>query len=341
MKNTVIKGKVLSLSPIVHDEIMGVNYADEKEKGAVNPFRKMPFVVQNPESASYYATSIPVVSGNGIRGLGRSLLVDYSLDDVLHINFSKLYDRPETARRVSYMFMKGGLTPKGAKIVASQVGAYEKIKDALPWLGLLGGVYICHHFEGDGKIGILVPVTQETATLYEKDFPMTPEEKEKLIPLASLKREEVRYTRRAIAKNQSEFPNQEKKGTEDKEAAIYGKETLAAGTEFFSVNNCISDNEGVQLAFRAMFALLSQYGYIGGMSGRGHGQVIFTYEGLDPKTALKEYTDYLLTHKEDIITALKALPELLQSTLKDEDEPKEKKGRGKGRKTAAEGEADA
>jgi hypothetical protein len=321
MKKSVIKGKVLALSQIVHNEILDMNA--EKEEGAAAKFRRMPFILEN-EYGSFAPFDVPVISGNSIRGLGRGLLVRYSLEDVLDLNLSEIYgkSKAEIAKRVAFMFLKGGLTPKGASITSSaRLGAYDQVKNTLPWFGLLGGLYICHHWEGALKVDSLIPVTRETQKLKIDEFPLAEgEDLQSLIPLSQLRTSAVRYARHALEKDQSENPNISKgKGTENKTAALFGTEVLAGGTTFFSSNSCISDNEGIQLAFGAMFALIGRHGYIGGMSGKGNGKVIFDFEDFDEEKALTNYEAYLKAHKDEIIETLKLFPDAFRTSLDDND----------------------
>jgi hypothetical protein len=305
METYLVKGIVKSLSPIVHDQIIGMS--EKTKEGEALPFRTMPFIIEN-EDGDKIAASIPVVSGNSIRGIGRSLLMRHSIEDVLDLNFNELF--PEMNRfQIRYLtmvFYKGGVTPGDFEIKkATPVGLYKKVQDNIPWLDLLGGVYVVHHFDSSAKIGILLPVTEETQDLYANKFDYRPN----LMALADLKTEVVRHAKHQGGQDASEytFNKDDKDSLDNKAAALYPHNVLPAGTEFYTYNVCNTDNEGTALAFKAMFALLKRYGYIGGMSAKGYGQVEFNLEDFNGEEALRGYDEYLVSHKDQIIESIQLL----------------------------------
>lgn len=320
--NEQIAGIATALSPIVHNEILEYREADERkrglsQKGEANKQRTMPFFLEN-ETGSYVA-EIPVVSGNAMRGLMRRLLVDFSLD-VLGITLGDLFAKSDDARKVLQFVRGGGLTAKGIEIKAVTAGTYERIQGAIPFLALLGGVFQGHHFEGACRIGILIPLIAETYPRYQamigESFGPEFSSGAGLPQLSEFGlARPVRYTRRA---------ENEKIETADKEAMIYGTYAIPAGTRFFTYNTCSAANPGASLAFQAMFALLEQYGYVGGMASKGHGQMAFQfkyaanhpYVAIDLKKAIQSYSDHLAAQKTEIIEALQAIPKLLQSDLR-------------------------
>lgn len=298
-----------ALSPIVHNEILEYG-ADTGRKGEAKHQRTMPFILQTRTGS--HIIEVPVVSGNAMRGLMRRLLIDFSLD-TLDIKLGEIFNKPEEARKVLQFIRGGGLTAKDSVLKPVTAGTYAEIRSALPFLSLLGGVFQGHHFEGSCKIGILIPLTQETYPLYENIVGKNISDISNLPKLDDIRilNKAVRYTRKAES---------ERTQTTDKEQMIYGTDTIPAGTTFFTLNTCITEELGTKLAFKAMFALLEQYGYVGGMSGRGHGKMTFEYSYtednqnviLDIPTALKDYSNYLLENKEEIIKALQSIPILLQ-----------------------------
>lgn len=306
LKRQVIKGTALSLSPIVHNEVL--EYRSSVEKGAAKKQRTMPFVCKN-ENGFDQIYRVPVVSGNSLRGIGRRLLMDHSFD-ILGYTVSDILKSAD-ARRVAYMFYSGGLTPAGVSPKAVSVGTYDQIRVAIPFFGLLAGVYMGHHFEGCCKVGILVPITKETYPLYSESIPDSID-KDRLVSVDSLlTTSAIRYTRRAT---------EEKVEDGDKEAMIYGTETIPAGTHFWHYNTCVTDSEGAHLAFAAMFALLAQRGSVGGMTGRGHGQVSFSFQvekdgqttALDIRDSIERYDAFLVENSDTIKKSIAAIPEALK-----------------------------
>lgn len=302
-----------SLSPIVHNEVMHFGY--EYPKGASKKQRRMPIMVE--KDGQVFREEVPVISGNAARGLERRLLIDRTFD-ALEVNLEGLIGNKEDARRVLFFFRNGGLTPKNTKALKVHVSVYEQTKAKLPFLDLLGGVYQGHHFEGAAKIGVLMPVTKETYSIFSKAIPQKYRDILEGSPLPELNdlTGEVRYTRRAAGGE-----------SEDKESMIYGTEVIPAGTYFINWSSVITPYDHTMKAFRAMLWLLSEYGYVGGMSGRGHGQISFDMQYTDNNGSREinqndylEYLDYLKKNKQDILETMKNIPELFKWEGKDESE---------------------
>jgi hypothetical protein len=318
IKTASIGSLGLSLSPIVHGEVMDINYEKNRIPGAANKQRTMPIMLLSKED-QITLEKVPVVSGNAVRGLGRRLLVDHSLD-ALEVNFNELFTTKEEAKRVLYFFRNGGLTPSGTAIEKVQIGTYEAIQSKIPFLLALGGVYQGHHFEGCVKVGIQIPIAKETLPLYKNMISKKHLEILEEKPLPAIDKlttlHEMRYTKRA---------GDEK--IEDKEAMIYGTEVIPAGIYFYSWSSVVTHYDSAILAFRAMNWLLQEYGVLGGMTGRGHGKMQFSLlyvdddgeRELNPKD-YTDYIDYLKANRKEIIEAIKSIPEKLKYTTKTKQE---------------------
>ena len=314
---SVINGYVTALSPVVHNEIFDLGYT--KVKGAANKQRMMTYALHDEDGNAINAL-VPVVSGNSIRGIARRLLFDFSFA-ALETTIGELIPSNEEAKRITYFFRNGGLTPKGFSPVPAKIGTYAKIR-TIPWLGLLGGVYLGHQFGGSLSTSILMPVTRETLPLCSDTVKKEMEGKS-LPPLSDLQSlHSIRYTRRADEDNEDE--NRDDTAEKDPEAMIFGTEYIPAGTVFDFTASIDSDDEGVVAAFFAALALLSRHGKIGGMNGRGHGYVKFQL-GIDEAQCLERYEDYLVKHKDDIIANIRSIPTLLESVKKEKKEPKKGK----------------
>ena len=305
LKTARITGLGYVLTPIVHNEVLPYGY--ESGKGAAKKQRTMPVIIEH--GGRVVRWQIPVVSGNAIRGLGRRLLIDRSFKE-LALNMQDLLGNKEEARRMLFFFRNGGLTPRDVTVEKIQAGTYEWIQSSIPFLHALGGIYQGHHFEGHVKVGIQVPMTVETYALYKNI--LSPEHRKileaKQLPALNDLLAEMRYTRRAG----------EEQG-EDAEAMIYGTEVIPAGTYLGSWASIITPDESAVKAFRAMFWLLAEHGCVGGMSGRGHGKIVFLFRYADENTErelqaedYQDYLDYLRHHAGEIKEAIKSIPKLLK-----------------------------
>lgn len=315
LKSASVSSLAQALTPIVHNEVMDLNF--ESRKGDAKRQRRFPFLVTR--DGKTVRENFPVVTGNANRGLERRLLVDHSFD-ILDFDMDKLLGgKKEDVRRVTYFLRNGGLTPGGIKADRIAVGTYHDIQTRIPFLQALGGVYNGHHFEGSVKIGISEPMTVETFPLFAG---MMAESQRVVLESAPLPSAAdlvgvVRYTRRAAAAERGE----------DKEAMIYGTEAIAAGTRFYSFGTVVSHYESAILAFRAMYFLLGEYGYVGGMTGRGHGRmvydILYTDEHGQRELAARDYEEYaehLRKHRDEILDAIKMIPEKLTFSGKEEVE---------------------
>ena len=322
MKNIEIKGIVTALSPISHKEIEGQE--KEKENKAVKPqfgdFRCMPFILKG-EGGNYKQRDVYTVSGNAMRGIGRGLLFTHTFEDVLDIDFEELLpNMSQTALRYLVSTLQvGGVTPKESRSGgAVPLGVYDKVLKGIPMLDLLGGVYIAHHFNGAASIGNLVVRAKETQELFSDIF----EDDEDLISIDDIETKDSRYSHVQPAKDASEnmvageeVGNESEKKNRAKIQMLYGTRVLPAGTQFYWRNLCNTDNEGTELAFKAMIALTIRYGRIGGMGGKGLGRVAYDVAGIDPDHDIQAYDEYILEHKDECIEAIKLLAEEFKYAL--------------------------
>lgn len=282
-------------------------------------------LVERKDLVSY---QLPVISGNSIRGIGRTLLVNHTMYDVLNLdileiaNDKKLGKSAEKmARFTLQLFEKGGVTPGKCKIEYSPCGMYEKVMNAIPTLSLLGGVFGAHHFAGSLRVSSFIPSTIETWEMFHEDFPN--EEKPQISAL-KLKSScnESRYAKHelVVTSNEGNGLTDDTDVEKAKSKMLYGQETIPAGTRFFFSTECTSDKEGAILAYRAFNALLARHGYVGAMSGKGHGRVVYDFD-TDLSGAIEAYDKYLIEHKGEIIEAISMIPSNFKFKLsKDEEE---------------------
>lgn len=338
MTNETIKAIVTAESSISHSCILSEEEQRTRKEGNVAMLRRETLISYATETefddddepiekTVMHSFRMPIVSGNSIRGIGRQLLISDSIDDVLGFDFSTIaeMDLPamnarKMAAYTAQLFYKGGITPAGSQMILSEAGAYDNVMNALPFLDLLGGVYGNHHFTGSLRVGSFVPVTKETWRVYQDAFPDMEEPSLTLDELnESLK--VSRYTRMDTSSK-----NSEGSGLDDNTKGIFGAELIPAGTKFFYLASCVSPNQGTQLAFYAMHALLARYGFVGGMASRGHGRV--HYDFLDAEKvqdSLPRYHEFLEAHKKNIWDALRNFPRNFQFTVPEDKKKGAKK----------------
>lgn len=325
MNKNEIKAIVTALSPISHGQIRAKNDSDTEKN--ILRFRTLPFILEKngvPVAKDLYA-----VSGNSMRGIGRSLLFRHTYEDVLDLDFAKILPdfTPIARRYLVSTLQNGGVQPQGSSSSgAVPSGLYEEVLDGLPTLDLLGGVYICHHFNGAAKIGNLTIRAKETEQLFAEKHGIFEKSDTPLPAIDTIVVKDSRHTRTQDSQDASEFPvlASDKENTEDfKSKAIFGTEVLPAGTQFYWRNLVETKREGTLLAFRAMLALTARSGCIGGMSAKGYGRVDIQFtDGLDIPTAIKEYDDYCLAHKAEAIAAIEKLANDFKYQLKGDKKEK-------------------
>lgn len=338
MTNETIKAIVTAESSISHSCILSEEETRTRKEGNTSALRRETLISYATETdfddddepiekTVMHSYRMPIVSGNSIRGIGRQLLITDTIDDVLGFDFGEIaaMDLPamnakKMAAYTAQLFYKGGITPAGCQMVLSEAGAYDNVMNTLPFLDLLGGVYGNHHFTGSLRVGSFVPVTKETWQVYKDVFPDT-EEPSLTLDELNESLQVVRYTRMDTSRN-----NSEGSGLDDNTKMIFGSEVIPAGTKFFYIASCASQNEGTQLAFRAMHTLLARYGFVGGMVSRGHGRVHFSF--LEPEKmqdALPKYHAYLTAHEKEILDALRNFPRSFQFTVSEDKKKGAKK----------------
>ena len=308
MNKKEVKAIVTALSPISHGQIRAKDDGDTEKN--ILRFRTLPFILE--QNGLPVTKDVYTVSGNSLRGIGRSLLFRHTYEDVLDLDFTKILPdfTPIARRYLVATLQNGGVQPKGSSTSgAVPAGMYEEVLDGLPTLDLLGGVYICHHFNGAAKIGNLTLRAKETEQLFVK-HKIFDKSDTSLPSITSIVVKDSRHTRTQNSQDASEFPvlADDKENTEDfKSKAIFGTEVLPAGTQFYWRNLVVTKRPGTILAFQAMLALIARNGCIGGMGAKGYGRVAIQFDGLDIEPAIKAYDDYCLDHKKEAIAAIEKL----------------------------------
>lgn len=334
MNQIRVYGIGTALSSVVHGEILNQG----EEKGNVSGRRTETVIgyYENDDEWKSKVIEVPVISGNSIRGIGRRMLIDHSMN-VLGTTIGELFDRPVIARQMVTALRAGGVTSAGTNAAKISPEKYLQISDNVPFVDMLGMTYQGHYFEGSAKIGILMPYLKETSYIFRSSFDkrLISEIDAKAINYSEFMKNGVpnaKYTKRK-ENGFVEAETEEEQLIQDnlKEQMIYGTDYIPAGTIFGTDNRVITDNEGTKLAFLAMFALIKEHAIVGGMSGKGHGFIDFKlYQQtnneapieLDIETILNQYDQYLFNHKETILETLKSLPETFICSIKEKKSKK-------------------
>lgn len=310
-------GKVVSLSPITHGAV-DINLDDRTNKGEI---RRLPFVVEGDVGA--YTVFVPVVSGNSIKGLTRRSFTQKLREALGAETFDRL------PNEVKYLIAAGGASTNASPALVKQE-IYAELRRKLPFISLLGGIYMGHYFRSLLIVNFMVPLVKEIIPLYlhvldragfETDI-------EKYPSLADLHSNEyIGYTRFKAEGIDSGEEGEEREEDDIKEQRqmIYYTKLIPPGTKMihsFSVNSAA--NEVEQACFYAFLKTFIETGTVGGSVSKGHGRIKCEYRTEDGKlldietlTELeKVFWDYINKNKDDILHELMNLDQKLQWTTK-------------------------
>lgn len=253
------------LSPLMH-------FGDEL-CGTMQTARRMKYLVNGEYQ------DIPVFSGNALRGILRTLVMQDFLGRLG-------YGISSVSQGLFYTFFNGGALKSGG---IESLALKKSIVKNCPPLVLLGSAYGNMMTEGKMKCGILRPVCAEMNT-YNRN--------QSDISLYSGMLQEIFQTRLDRLKYNTETVANA--GEVDKETVQmkYEAETLAAGT-VLETELSLEFVSGLEFSCAChMLELLKSYGHIGGKSASGYGKVELTYsDGFDGG---KLYRDYIEEHKDEI-----------------------------------------
>jgi len=297
MRNEWYAGVVTALSSISH---IG---PDERGKQSVTSYFRREKVVQ-PDGM---IEEVPVVSGNGMRGL---------LRDCGMWQMCRALGYGEEGGKVSglsleafhFLFSGGTLTSTGAR--ALDVGQARRIRELLPLVGLLGGAVGNQIMPGKLRVGKMLIICQETAHLLptwchtepllsfydcvqQEAFTRKDDEKDERLRQMIAPETRKLIEASTVAKQRTKGTDAEKPDAEvgQHQQMRYFVETLAAGTPFFW-ELALEDVTDVEYdAFWSMMVAFAQKPYIGGKAGTGHGKVQIDFRNwlrIDPNLAETE-----------------------------------------------------
>lgn len=230
--------------------------------------------------------SIPIVSGNAVKGALRDLAANMYYDFLGH---------PQLTLPQSHLLWSGGAIAKARQepITGQQL---RFLRQQCPPLALMGGAIAGRVISGSINVGSFLPICQELVHL---------------IPEEALPAELVSYWDLTQLSHYSRFPDHEDEEGDDKSSLMrYSVESFLPGTMFYWHIQQTSRNS-IEHAF--FHELINQFldGKIrlGGNKARGYGQ-IRKYKVLNPiPPPVENWEEQLLkvSSREDIIQILKKI----------------------------------
>lgn len=321
MKTYSFDGRVTALSSITHNggQSYGINQLLRREK-FVQP--------------DWSIEEIPVISGNGFRGLLRDI-------GMLHMCRALGYGETGTDGRplglslpaFYFLFSGGTLTSDGSK--ALHLDRAREVRKLIPLVGVFGGALGNHIMPGKLKMGKMIPIVRETIHL----LPESVHNGHELPSVWDCCQREM-YTRKDDEKNeklrqviapqvrglidQAKAAKQAKKDagaptddTGQNQQMMYYVETLAAGTQFYLR---ITLDDITNIEFEAFLTTLTEFSrkpFIGGKSATGLGEISLKFDRwieIDSRVAPQgrevalpagaDYANHLRDKCEDIRTWL-------------------------------------
>ncbi len=295
------EGVVTALSSIIH--------SGGQSLGITTKLRREKFVIPGENGAPAYVEEIPVVSGNGLRGLLRDRgmlqmcralgygepeeqeLLDRETGEVGH----RSVPRGLSLAAFHFLFSGGSLTSETGGSKALNIEAARKLAELIPLVGVFGGALGNLIMPGKISIGKLIPMCAETRHVLPERF-----RNHATLSVWDLCQEEM-YTRKDDAKNERLRPlmlpqgperpalpgvvaaakgrgPRETEKTGEKQQMMYYVETFCAGTPFFWRLTLEDVTDVERDAVLVTLAEFSRRPYIGGRSAVGHGEVSVVFD---------------------------------------------------------------
>ncbi len=275
MENLVFEGIMTALSSISHNG--GQSF------GVTSKLRREKFV-----QPDYSVEEIPVISGNGMRGM---------LRDRGMAHMCRMLGFGEDGKGLSlpafqFLFSGGSLTSAGGKTI--DIGEARRIRTLIPLVGVFGGALGNHILPGILKCGKAIPICRETAHLIPPRFVSS-----NPVSIWEYLQEEM-YTRKDDSKNErlrgvidqrtrllmeaadtekaSKPANETVEETGGHQQMRYFVETISAGTPLYWK---IVLDDASELEFEAFLQCLLEFSkmpYIGGKSNVGLGEVALKFD---------------------------------------------------------------
>lgn len=237
---------------------------------------------------------IPIVSGNGMRGLLRDRGMLHMCKQVGYgVNEATGEVQGLTLAAFYFLFSGGALTSTGSRGI--DIDEARRVRTLIPLVSVFGGAMGNSIMPGKAKIGKAIPICAETQHLIPVAF-----QNEKAASVWDYLQEEM-YTRKDDERNEhlraliapevrglldiehkksalKKANQQPQEDTGQHQQMLYYVETFAAGTPFYW-RICLDDVSEIEFeAFITTLVEFSRLPYIGGKSNVGLGEVAVKFD---------------------------------------------------------------
>ena len=284
------EGWMLAKSPIAH-------FGNEKT-GSTPVLRTIYMHVEGQGEVP-----IPYINGNAVRNKIRRLFMrDFffliGLDpEELHKKLYHFFFSGGSLENIEYDEEEKDSKKKNLQGVID-LGLKKRIRTLLPCVSLMGGAFTNQIMQGKLKVGHCFPICSE----YRNFLP------------ESLK-QDARGTMSVRAFTDESFHTRRddlRAGRTEDEQAVQMKidyECFIPGTKFYHWFALEVPTDMDKSAFGRYTEIFKASPFLGGMSGTGDGEVIFEYQPEFPSSVA--YSEFIQSHKEEIINLLIELQKLL------------------------------
>lgn len=262
------KLSMVATSPIIHG-------SDEKA-GNMTFIRTMSMIDKNGDHQS-----IPVISGNSLRGQLRRIaarqFIDYVGVKTLPLD---LY----------HMFFSGGAIQKGSSKIAFSVEDIKELRTLIPFFGLFGGAYKNDLFPSTLRVEWIIPVCKESEVI--TDIESNIQARELVDTVFYTRRDDKHEDVKIVGKNETS-------------QMIYETEALVAGSKLLGE---VGVYRASIVEVGCLAGALNEWiatPRLGGKSSVGNGKIKITDKPIVPH--LDEYTSHLASNKDKIIEFLNTM----------------------------------
>lgn len=260
-----------------------ISHGSDEDFGMEIRLRTLEMTVR--ENGDVYHESIPVISGNSLRGQLRDLLAKDFLD-----RLSGEGDVLEISDTLSNALYAGGSLERTAGAGKLNRRMIHNIRDHIPPLSLLGTAIEDQMIEGRVDVGQLLPIATETESY-------TGREAEKSVFEFV---DKTFYTRQ----DDREGGRQE---DEDAQQMKYDVQVLVPGTRLHHDLTLRSGHTDLEAACLGhAIELFAERPRLGGMASRGHGTVDFEYDDLPDA---EPYREWIAENRNDVRDFIEDLDE--------------------------------
>lgn len=251
-----------------------LKHGSDEDFGMEIRLRRLDMTVR--DNGDVYHESVPVISGNSLRGQLRDLLARDFLD-----RLSEDDESTQVSDTLSNALYSGGSLERTAGAGKLNRRMLNGIREHIPPLSLLGTAIQDQMIEGRVDVGQLLPVAVETNAYTGRDSDLSVFEFV----------DETFYTR------QDDRVGGKQEG-EDAQQMKYDIEVLVPGTKLHHDLTLRTGHTDIEAACLGhAFELFAERPVLGGMSSRGLGKVDFDYGDLPDG---QPYRDWIDNNRDDI-----------------------------------------